>query len=462
MTRATHQAATPARPMRGPAHTINNQCTIIQPATVDEAPHLTRAHQISETPRIMRAAHAFGVLRLPLVPRRYLPGRVERQYENIRDRVLGEVAPEVSRRDAMAKLRSARDLLVDGDLQEREGSRLLASKNLTAPVIHHIRDCPIDIAALRRFAQTAEADKVPSNKHGASYGLSYRDMINNYLTHVRVVREGKGQRGSVSLTYRHRGIGAELVAAGVLVGARVYADESSADPFVALPKRLRHIALAKYGFDFDDEASHPRAAVRLTRVGRDHRLRFLAYRKTIFSEVSRALWPGDDPSMHRSAVKQLFNAKDMRGSTRAWCDKHGIPGTSAVLNIRVHLPGWSHLPLFTVRNYFEAVAASLDDIDCRWSETTALVSEWRQYWKPSDGDAEATTQSYLRQEAEAVSLLAKLHVAKCLASVGVHAVNLQHDGLPSWCAVAASHPSVCDASSLQSPPKPSSIPNRWR
>ena len=39
-----------------------------------------------------------------------------------------------------------------------------------------------------------------------------------------------------------------------------------------------------------------------------------------------------------------------------------------------------------------------------------IVSEWRQAWKPSDGDVEATTQSYLRQEAEAISLLAKIHV----------------------------------------------------
>ena len=114
----------------------------------------------------------------------------------------------------------------------------MADINLTAPVIHRIQDCPIDVAALRRFARTAEADKVPSNKHGASYGLSYRAIIENYLTHVRLVREGKGQRGSVSLTYRHRGIGAALVAAGTLVGARIYADETSADPFTALPKRL--------------------------------------------------------------------------------------------------------------------------------------------------------------------------------------------------------------------------------
>ena len=119
----------------------------------------------------------------------------------------------------------------------------------------------------------------------------------------------------------------------------------------------------------------------------------------------------------------------MRGSTLAWCNKHGVPNTSAVLDISTALPGWSHLPPFTVRDYFAAVSAGLDDIDARWSRTTAFISEWRQYWKPSDTDSEATMQSYLRQEAEAVSLRAKLHVTSCLSSIGVQAINLQHDGL---------------------------------
>ena len=123
----------------------------------------------------------------------------------------------------------------------------------------------------------------------------------------------------------------------------------------------------------------------------------------------------------------------MRGSTLAWCNKHGVSDTSAVLDISVALPGYGHLPPFNVRGYFAAVSAGLDDIDMRWSRTTAFISEWRQYWKPSDSDVEATTQSYLRQEAEAVSLRAKLHVAKCLSSIGVQAINLQHDGLVVRC-----------------------------
>ena len=97
------------------------------------------------------------------------------------------------------------------------------------------------------------------------------------------------------------------------------------------------------------------------------------------------------------------------------------------------LPGWNHLPPFTVRGYFHAISNSLDDIDTQWSRTTAFIAEWRKFWKPSDGEAEATMQSYLRQEAEAISLRAKLHVAERLHPVGVRAINLQHDGLVTRC-----------------------------
>ena len=75
--------------------------------------------------------------------------------------------------------------------------------------------------------------------------------------------------------------------------------------------------------------------------------------------------------MYRSAVKQLFNSKDMRGSTLAWCQKHQIPDPATVLDIRVDLLGWSHLLPFTVRGYFNAIADGLDDIDNRCSRTVA-------------------------------------------------------------------------------------------
>ena len=74
-------------------------------------------------------------------------------------------------------------------------------------------------------------------------------------------------------------------------GARVYSDDHNTDPFTALPKPLRHLALAKFGFDFDDVASHPRAAVGLTNKGRDERIRFLKHREFIFNKVAETIWP---------------------------------------------------------------------------------------------------------------------------------------------------------------------------
>ena len=143
------------------------------------------------------------------------------------------------------------------------------------------------------------------------------------------------------------------MAAGFLSGARVYADESATDPFHALPKKLRNIALAKYGIDFDDDASHLRAAVDLTHVGSDHRRRFLQNRETIMEVVAKTLWPNDPPKMHRSKVKQLFSAKDMRGSTIVWCNKHGVKDPNEVLDIFVNTEGWNHLPPFSVKITFK-------------------------------------------------------------------------------------------------------------
>ena len=58
-----------------------------------------------------------------------------------------------------------------------------------------------------------------------------------------------------------------MVAAGIISKARVYAGRR--DPF-CLPKRLRYLALARYGKDLDDDASHSRAAVMLTQVKKNY------------------------------------------------------------------------------------------------------------------------------------------------------------------------------------------------
>ena len=124
-----------------------------------------------------------------------------------------------------------------------------------------------------------------------------------------------------------------MVAAGIISRARVYAGRQ--DPFY-LPKRLRYLALAKYGKDLDDDASHSRAAVMLTPVGKSLREKFLDHRETIMAAVAMSCWPKDSSflkekwkdSTQRQKVKTLFHTKDMRGSTLAWCHKQGLSDTT--------------------------------------------------------------------------------------------------------------------------------------
>ena len=145
--------------------------------------------------------------------------------------------------------------------------------------------------------------------------------------------------------------------------------------------------------------------------------------------IAKACWPKEPSllktswkgSLQRQQVKALFHTKYMRGSTLAWCQKLCLPDTSAVLSTLVALPDGTP---FSVQAYFVAIKHGLDDIDTRWGRTTQFITKWKGSWKPNKGNAEATVQSYLRQEYEGVSLATKIHAANCLKGLGVRPVNL--------------------------------------
>ena len=65
--------------------------------------------------------------------------------------------------------------------------------------------------------------------------------------------------GYIDIHYTHGRRTAALIATGWLTGGREYA--KGADPF-KLPRRLRNLALRRFGHDFDDSASYPRAQSR--------------------------------------------------------------------------------------------------------------------------------------------------------------------------------------------------------
>ena len=102
--------------------------------------------------------------------------------------------------------------------------------------------------------------------------------------------------GGLTITYRHRGLGAALVAAGYSSGCRVYAD--GVDPF-NMPKLVRHAAFANLDFDVDDEASHPRAAAHLMPGSGRLWHRFLEHRDLVMSEMCKHFFPLMAPGAQR-------------------------------------------------------------------------------------------------------------------------------------------------------------------
>ena len=104
-----------------------------------------------------------------------------------------------------------------------------------------------------------------------------------------------------------------------------------------------------------------------------------------------------------------------------------------ILDITIGIEGWKHLPDFNIKEYCRIISEGLRDIEANWKETTAFIGEWKKTMAPTNTDPEATMQSYLRQEAEAFSLRAKIQVTKCLSECGVKPINLQHDGLVIAC-----------------------------
>ena len=89
-------------------------------------------------------------------------------------------------------------------------------------------------------------------------GKTTATIIYDFLENVKVC-EKDNDIGYIDIEYIHSRRTAALVDAGWLTGGWEYA--YGADPF-QLPKPIRNSALRRFGLDFDDEGSYPRAILR--------------------------------------------------------------------------------------------------------------------------------------------------------------------------------------------------------
>lgn len=284
------------------------------------------------------------------------------------------------------------------------------------PVKHQLL-CPVDVEALRDFAETFEALERPSHSDGQSYHLTYRQMCLKLVNAA-----GCGEKGGrLLLRYRHSPLGAALVDAGLVADSRLYA--VGVDPF-KYPKRIRRLCLQKYGVDFDDVAAYPRAKVAIAKCGRSESLAYLSNRECIMEQIGNHFLPSLPAPIRRQHVKVLFNSLDMDGTYEGWRKTSGIPKEVQLngLSVRLSCGG-----LFDLENYMQQQPAATNEIAKALPQMLSYIGEWQRSSSPhSDRVPSRTLKSYVLQEMEAFSREAKMKHCVCN---GHAVINLQHDGV---------------------------------
>ena len=102
--------------------------------------------------------------------------------------------------------------------------------------------------------------------------------IRKLLSKTTITDQASGE-GTLDINYRFSAVGDQLAAAGYVVSSREYAEGT--DPF-KMGRRVRALALGKFGIDLDDSASFPRAAQAFIKTGAERAGFFLKHRKRVF------------------------------------------------------------------------------------------------------------------------------------------------------------------------------------
>ena len=419
------------------------------------------AMQVSHTDRVLRARHEFGVLAIAIGERIPSDARVARMAFEVQSRLQREhstpassVAEEAKRDKARQRVQGAVRLLQDRDSRADLWSTWVRRGR---PVVRILR-CPIDVPRLRAYVASDDslAMFAPKQWKGQAAGVrrTGRSIVAEFLDQV-VTPNGEDADGYIDISYRHSRAGMQLVDAGFVTESREYA--IGADPF-KLRKKLRAMALGRFGLDMDDSASFPRAGCYLINHGRARASEFLVGRKEILVTLGRYFFPqldSDDTrrEKRRDLVKLLFNLLDMDGTVESWLNSEADEDGSRIHEWRASgatVDGAPCVPLLnsdgTSTGRFFNLAAYVAEQPERSAEVARrmplaglMVQHLNEAMGRSQKQHERTLKSYVFQEAEGVSRRAKLDW--CLQH-GCLPINLQHDGVvvrltAAWDASAA-------------------------
>ena len=393
----------------------------VSPADISMIP----AMEVTEVMRVERAMHAFGILNL--YPRTMRDEEVNRA----RDDTLTWLARERTTTEThrwkrvCARVRHAHSTLATAAARATELTRIGL---IHRPTTRTVR-CPIDANALRTFLTSPLARRRPHGDYGRvdPSSRTYGEQTRDFLSHAQYVGTDT-DTGIVDITYREAARGAAMREAGHIHMSREYA--KGPDPF-RLPKMLRKIALAKFGFDFDDAAAYPRAGSHLIDEGRDLLRRFLAvtidavgeeinHREQVLAAIGERFFPWvPEADERRDRAKQLINALEMDGSFESWCDGWGV-SPHLLGGLIVSLPDGP----FDVHHFI-----TMQPARTRWMisrRPRALAFTQQMCANDPTAHPDRTLKSYILQEREAVSRHAKLAWAE---RTGCRWISLQHDGV---------------------------------
>ena len=268
------------------------------------------------------------------------------------------------------------------------------------------------LKALESYANSPAGNTVfqSQKKHQqVLVGKTVRTVINDFLSHVSS-SPNDPDTGFIDIEYTYGKRTSALVATGWITGGREYA--KNADPF-KLPKFLRNRALCRFGYDFDDSCSYPRAAFRAIRFHAHLAGILVRNREEIMEKIGLLIFSTTKTDVERrKLIKHLINLLDMDGSYAGWRAIHNIPphltlgdegGDGPILRL-------NNGGIFPVRQYFKQQPQRAEWLAWRLPD----LLELEQHWKASMGgssEPERTLKSDVFAEWEAISRTAKVRWA---------------------------------------------------
>ena len=291
----------------------------------------------------------------------------------------------------------------------------------------HTRElwCEINTEALDRIARGAsEAAKGKESGEGEEEERNARESWSTTVQEdaielsQRVVREANGV-GRIRLAYHYSEKGRDLFEAGHITGSREYV--TGADPF-RWPEYLKSRVLGGRGAEGDDASAFPKARRAMIPGGKGVSERMLKWKPEIMRIGGEHLFPGMDKKKQKKLMKGVINGFDMDSGLDAWKKKKGADSSKTLKGYKIEV-GDGH---FSLEEYRQEQAQST-----MWMAThsesmveylRSRVDEGTRAWRK----APLTVKSYLLQEAESTSRLAKVRWCE---GRGIRVMSLQHDGI---------------------------------